>query len=58
MSKTYYCIKSFFIFERGASYYCFAVVEGKYYFLTYDNPFGVNEVILTKECVMDNFTVL
>ena len=55
MSKTYYCVKSFFIFERGARYYCFAVVENKYYFLTYNNPFGVNEVILSKDSVDENF---
>ena len=58
MTRTYYCIKSFFIFERGACFYCFAVVGNKYYFSTYDNPFGVNQVIITKESVDENFKTM
>ena len=54
--NTLKCIKSFFIFEEGESYYCFAEKEG-YVFLWHNKGCcGVNEIKLPKEVLGKNFT--
>lgn len=55
MSKVYYCIKNFYLFKKGASYYCFAIVGDKYYFSIHNEVFQVTEIILNKKAVDENF---
>ena len=57
MSKVYYCIKNFYLFKKGANYYCFAVVGDKYYFSVPNDIFQVTEIILNKKAVDENFEV-
>ena len=55
--KTLTCTISFFIFEKGASYYCFA--EGPdYIFIWHREGYsGVHEIKVSKELAGKNFTI-
>ena len=58
MAKTYYCIKSFSVFEQGAQYYCFAVKGSKHYFCVPYNFYGFDQIILDKNTVKKYFKIL
>ena len=58
MSKTYYCIKSFSVFEEGAQYYCFAKKGSKYYFSVPYNFYGFDQIILERDTVKKYFKII
>jgi len=55
--KTLKCIKAFFVFEEGQSYYCFAEEEGHIWVWLPDGYCGVNQIQVKKQIAKNNFTI-
>ena len=55
--KTLKCIKPFFVFEEGQSYYCFAE-EGSHIWIWFPEGYcGVNQLQVSMESAENNFII-